>query len=87
MGIRRLTTVQKRAASAVRGAGVFEKTMNQLGLLWHQNFAVFDFAKHAEIQTHKDLDHISAGNESSETRVGKFSEPLVIFKSSNFYSL
>lgn len=70
MGIRRLTTVQKRAASAVRGAGVFEKTLNQLGMLWHQNFAVFDFAKHAEIQTHKDLDHISAGNESSETRVG-----------------
>ena len=59
------------AASSIRGAGVVEKALNQAGLMWHRHAAVFDFAKHAEIQTHADLDHISAGEESSETRVGK----------------
>jgi thymidylate kinase len=68
MGLTR--KIVRTAATNVRGAGVVEKTLNQAGLLWHRHFAVFDFAKHAEIQTNKDIDHISAGEESSETQTG-----------------
>ena len=60
----------------IRGAGPIEKGLNQLGLLWHRNFAVFDFAKHVEIKTDKDLDHISAGEESSETQTGKIIDKI-----------
>jgi len=53
-----------------RGGGVLERGLNKLGRYYHSNFALFDFSKHAEIQTRFDLDHISAGNESSQTNTG-----------------
>ena len=69
------TTLQKRSARAasdqVRGAGIFEKALNRAGLEYHRRFAFFDFSKHAEIQTRFDLDHISAGEDSSQTPTGK----------------
>ena len=55
------------------GDGVFgavEKGLNALGRVWHQKMAYFDFAKHAEISTKYDLDHISAGNDSSMSTEG-----------------
>jgi len=70
IGVRAASSAPSDQGDQIRGAGPIEKGLNQLGLLWHRNFAVFDFAKHAEIKTDKDLDHISAGEESSQTQTG-----------------
>jgi len=50
--------------------GMVEKGLNALGRVWHQRMAYFDFSKHAEVSTKYDLDHISAGNDSSMSTEG-----------------
>ena len=64
------TLVTNERSGSNDAFGLVEKGLNALGRVWHQRMAYFDFSKHAEISTKYDLDHISAGNDSSMSTEG-----------------